>query len=92
VTPEHFGLTTGRKWLLAALTLACFVLPMILFPPWSPPEIITGLLTWLAIGFWLYIQNDYSLEVGDNSVRVGRTVARKKATFATCEKSTARHY
>ena len=79
ITPKTFGLTTRLQLLLGVgTTLACFALPMIIFPPWSWREIITGLLTWLALTFSWYIEHNYSLEVDDNGVRiVGGRVIRK---------------
>jgi hypothetical protein len=84
ITPAHFGLTTRLQLLLAVGTLACFVLPMIVFRlirpsfAWSPREIVTGLLTWLCITIWWYVQHNYSLEVDDSSVCVvgGRAVRK----------------
>jgi hypothetical protein len=84
ITPAHFGFTTRLKVLLALGTLACFVLPMIIFPllrpswAWTSREMVTGLLTWLFIEFCWYVQHNYSLEVDDNSLRVaGGRVVRK---------------
>jgi hypothetical protein len=83
VTPEHFGFTTRLKLLLAVGSLACFVLPMFIFsligtsPAWDLREIVPGLVTWLVLAFWWYVQHYYSLEVDDNSARVGGRVVRK---------------
>ena len=83
ITPAHFGITTRLKWLIGLSSLACFVLPMIIFPlirpswAWSPRAIVAGLLTWLVLQFGWYFQHNYSLEVHDNSVRVGGRVVRK---------------
>jgi hypothetical protein len=83
VTPKHFGFTTRLKLLLAVGSLACFVLPMIIFPliraslAWSSREIASGLMAWLALAFWWYVQHNYSIEVDDNSARVGGRVVRK---------------
>jgi hypothetical protein len=83
VTPEHFGLTTRLKLLFAVGSLACFVIPMFIFPwihsalAWSSRDIFTGLLTWLLVAIWWYVQHSYSLEVDDNSARVGGRVIRK---------------
>jgi hypothetical protein len=77
INPQHFGLTTGRLLLLAVGSLACFVLPMIIFSAWSFREIITGLLTRLVLGFWWYMQHEYSIEVNESNVRSGGRVARK---------------
>jgi hypothetical protein len=83
VTPEHFGFTVRLKLLLAVGSLACFVLPMFIFPlirtslAWTPREIVSGLVTWLVLAFWWYAQHNYSLEVDDKSARVGGRVVRK---------------
>jgi hypothetical protein len=84
ITPAHVGFTTRLEVLLELGTLACFVLPMLIFPwirpswAWTPREIIAGLMTWLFLSFWWYVQHNYSLEVDDNSVRiVGGRVIRK---------------
>jgi hypothetical protein len=83
ITPAHFGITTRLKWLLALGSLACFVLPMVIFPlirpswAWTPREIVSALLTWLVLEFWWYFQLNYSIEVDDNSVRAGERVIRK---------------
>jgi hypothetical protein len=77
ITPKTFGLTNRLQLLLGLGTLACFVLPMILFPliraswAWTSREIVSGLLTWLFIEFCWYVQHNYSLEVDEDSVRVG---------------------
>jgi hypothetical protein len=83
VTPEHFGFTTRLKLLLAVGSLACFILPMFIFPlirtslAWNSREIISGLVTWLVLAIWWYVQHNYSLEVDDNSARIGGRVIRK---------------
>jgi hypothetical protein len=78
ITPEHFGVTTRVKILLVVVSLTCFALPMIIFPPWSLGAIITGLMTWLFLGVYWYFDHNFSLEVGDDSVRVvGGRVIRK---------------
>jgi hypothetical protein len=84
ITPEHFGFTTQLKLSLAVGSLACFVLPMIIFPPWSSREIIAGLLTWLFLEVWWNVKHNYSLEVDDNSVRVvgGRVIRKCHVRYA----------
>ena len=83
ITPQHFGFTIWRKLLLAVGSLACFVLPMFIFPlirtslAWSSREIVAGLLTWLILAFCWYVQHNYSLEVDDNGARVRGRVIRK---------------
>jgi hypothetical protein len=44
---------------------------MFIFPPWSSREIVAGLLTWLFLVVWWHVEHRYSLEVDDNSARVG---------------------
>jgi hypothetical protein len=85
ITPKTFGRTNRLQLLLGLGTLACFVLPMIFFPlirpswAWTSREMVTGLLTWLFIEFWWYVQHNYSLEVDEDSVRVvGGRVAPKR--------------
>jgi hypothetical protein len=46
--------------------------------PWSPSEIVSGLLTWLVLAFVWHAKHNYSLEVDDNSVRIaGGRLTRK---------------
>jgi len=90
ITPAHFGFTTRLQWLLSFGTLACFVLPMIIFPlirpswAWTPREIIAGVLTWLFLTFWWYVQHNYSLEVDDNNLRIvgGRVIRKGRVRYA----------
>jgi len=77
ITPAHFGFTTRLRVLLALGTLAR--------PSWAwtPREIVTGLLTWLFIEFWWYVQHNYSLEVDEDSVRVvgGRVIRKGRVRY-----------
>jgi hypothetical protein len=78
ITSKDFGITARLQLFLGVGTLGCFVLPMIIFPAWSSAEIVSGLVTWLVITFWWYVQHNYSLEVDEDSVRVpGGRVIRK---------------
>ena len=84
ITPAHISFTTRLRVLLALGTLACLVLPMIIFPlirpswAWTSREMVTGLLTWLFIEFCWYVQPNYSLKVDEDSVSVvGGRVVRK---------------
>jgi hypothetical protein len=83
VTPEHFGFTIRLKLLLAASSLGFFVLPMFIFSligtslAWDLREIVPSLVTWLVLAFWWYGQHSYSLDVDDDSARVGARMVRK---------------
>jgi hypothetical protein len=83
ITPQHFGFTTSLRLLLVVGSLTCFALA-ILIPslisaslPWSWRDFTSSLITWLLLAFWWGYQYHYSLEINDNSARVGGRVVRK---------------
>jgi hypothetical protein len=77
ITPQHFGFTPRFRWLSALGVLACYVLLILIFPPWSTREIVSGLLTLLVLEIWWQAEHNYSLQVDDDSVRAGGREIRK---------------
>jgi len=82
ITPEHFGYTLRLKLFLGVGSLGCFALPAIAYSLMSISQdriwidALSSLLTWLVFVVWWTLENNYSLEVNDNDIRVGGRVVR----------------
>jgi hypothetical protein len=53
---------------------------MLVLLPWTPREIVSAPLTWLFLTFYWYVQHNYSLEAGDDAVRVVDGVVNGRIT------------